>query len=152
MYDEIIKRYRPRGWRIVHTKRKDELAVKTRRAMARGATRALPHDAPSIGECDPFVRKIYCPTIVDPLTLQIALHEIAHVLLSHLVTTFPTHQAEFEAERWSFEIMRQNGIPVSRGIKRMSTRYIKHCIRNAERAGHEVPRHIRKFGEHHGRV
>lgn len=147
MYEEIIKAHKPRGWRIVPTKRKDAVADRARATAYTRSIKTLPPDAPDLAECNYDKRRIYCPHVVDAFTLQCLLHEIAHVILRHRDRYTPLARAEYEAERLSFEIMRLHGVRVSRGIRRLSARYINLCITADERKGVAIPARVRHHGE-----
>jgi hypothetical protein len=55
---------------------------------------------------------IEVPKPVCPRTLRVFLHECAHILLHAKAGNKPSHIIEFEAESWTFETMRREGIPI----------------------------------------
>lgn len=125
-FDAIIKRHRPKGWRVAFSKR--------RTANSLGAE--------AIGE-----RKIIrAPYVTDPETLHFLLHEFGHVHLKHWTTGKSSrHREEFEAERWAAEIMRIEGVPVSATIKKAIRAYIRDCIAEDQSKGVPIEAHVARF-------
>lgn len=67
-------------------------------------------------------------------TLQIALHEVGHVVLGHCALTRGGHRKdkrrsyakEAEAENWSFRRMQELGVPVPRKSRARAQRYVAY--------------------------
>jgi hypothetical protein len=140
IYEHVIRRHRPKGWRVFHTAARNEKAEKIR--VLKGN---YPHQA-DIALADPNRRVIRAPYVVDLFTLQTLLHEYGHVHLKHWgVGAATRHREEFEAERWAMEMMRIEGFPVTDDIKRGVRRYIRFCIKEDEAKGLAIEPHIRRF-------
>ena len=143
MYEGIVKRHRPRGWRVCYSKRKD---------AALEYVRKHPRCEPKqdIACAEPSKRTIYAPHTVDPFSLQILLHEFGHVHLHHWDQGKSVeHREEFEAERWAMEIMRMEGVKVPRiGMSRAKL-YVRSCIKSDEELGHVIHSPAKKFVEKH---
>lgn len=91
-FARIVAKYRPRGWKIVETAQ-------------------VPRDA---GGLTVFGNnRIYCPFVVDAYSLQVYLHEVAHVKLRHRWTPKPRYVQEYEAEMWSFAALVNEGFPIT---------------------------------------
>jgi hypothetical protein len=98
--DEIVKRYRPRGYTIKPTHHRwqwDTAEVCNKK------------------------RVIACPTLKDDESLFLFIHEVGHVTLGHFKHKLPRHKEEFEAERFALHVFRAEGIPV--------TKYIMNLVR-----------------------
>lgn len=149
MYDDIIKRHRPRGWRIAFSRRRDKAADKARKLYMRKRMPALkPGMSNVIAICDNGRKTIYAPHVVDEFTLQILLHECGHVHMKHFTHGKSCmHKEEWEAERWSMEIMRMEGIAVTPLIKRGVRRYIKLCLDHDESHGVPIHMHIERYAK-----
>lgn len=140
IYEHIIRRHRPKGWRVLFQARLNKRAE---------AGRLLSDTDPVsswVAEADAERRVIRAPYVIDAYTLSILLHEYGHVHLKHFTTGLATlHRQEFEAERWAMEIMRIEGVPVTDDIKRGARRYIRHCIKKDMEAGLSIEPHVRRF-------
>lgn len=80
--------------------------------------------------------RIEAPRPVTRRALQIYLHECAHVLLGHCGNrSKPTHVKEWEAETWSFRVMREEGVPVPRKAILGAKRYVRRKIAQAQKRG-----------------
>jgi hypothetical protein len=139
MYEAIVKRHRPRGWRVSFTKRKDEVADDLRKH---------PDKAPKFDvACSyPECRLFHIPHVVDAFTLHIALHEFGHVHLRHWDRGESLlHREEYEAERWAINIMRMEGVKVPRETMRRARVYVRWCIKHDEAAGRPIHVPARRF-------
>lgn len=94
-FDEIVGKYQPDGWKVRQVKR-----------------------VPG-GDCAGIAiwnkKTIYTKPVKDLRTLQVYLHEAAHVHLNHLGLPVrkPMMVEEYEAEMWSFAALVNEGIPVT---------------------------------------
>lgn len=141
-YAHIIKRHRPKGWRVYHSKRRNELFD-----MCANKPAHLPTNT-TIAVAYPETRIIRAPYVVCPGTLNVLLHEFGHVHMKHWTSGANVlHRIEFEAERWAMEIMRIEGIPVSREIRKEARRYIRTCINEDLANGIEIEPHIARFAQ-----
>lgn len=146
MYEDIIKRHRPRGWKVYHSKRRTDIALAAKAADEKGKKRK------GLIDCaitDFESRTIRAPRVVCEYTLQILLHEFAHVKLKHIVyvgeptpDSMPLHKMEYEADEWAMTIMRLEGIKVTRAIKISAKRYLQHCIAKDLKEGNAIHIHI----------
>lgn len=146
-FDAILKRHRPRGYKIAPSKRRTEIALKAKDADVRNVRRKDLIDCAYVD----FDRKIIrIPYVGCTYTLQIVLHEFAHVHLKHISYVGephdknPLHIQEFEADRLSMEWMRMAGFTVTAAIKRSHKRYLRHVIAHDEGHGVAIKPHIRK--------
>lgn len=91
---DIVKRYRPRGWRVVE----------------RRAARAPQHIAG--GQADFDKKTITVPPLDNVWGVAVFLHECGHVHLRHEYRQkrLANHIAEYEAEKFSLHIMQAEGI------------------------------------------
>lgn len=143
MYEEIIQRHRPRGYRVRHTRRKDKIAEDTRIALRKRNWATA--GTVMVAECH-FERKtIYAPTVTDPFTLHILLHEFAHVHLGHAGKTVPRHVEEWEAEQWAIGVMKGHGICIPRIVYRSIRVYMRELIEADSGRGHAIKRHVKRF-------
>ncbi len=121
--ESIIKRHRPKGFRIRFSRH--------RKTSGKAS----------------FERKvIYCPHVTGPETLQIYLHECAHVHLKHKDEPL-LHKIEFEAEMWAIAIMRLEGIPVPQSVLVAAREYVSRCIHSDEAKGLPIETHIRRWAQ-----
>lgn len=147
MYEDLLKKHRPRGWRIYHSKRRTEKALEAKASDERGVQRARLIDC-AYADFDKKI--IRAPLAVCEYTLQIVLHEFAHVHLKHVTyvgedpSKNPLHVQEFEADRLSMEWMRMAGVPVTKAIKNSHKRYLRHCIGKDEAQAVTIRPHIKK--------
>lgn len=123
MYEEIVKRYKPKGWKIIHR------------------SKASP-DALALSIHDAKGKRIICPKVVDRPTLFLYLHECGHVHLGHFKLTLETAREEYEAERWAMNTMRQEGIPVPRQVIKDAKWRVKKHIKDA---GGSAPAHVKRY-------
>lgn len=130
--DEIVKRYRPRGWSI----RESEHRWYWESAEADNGMRKGVRVKP---------RVIACPTLRDADSLFLFLHEVGHVRLGHFKLKLVRHREEFEAERFAIHVFRCEGIPVTKNIRtRIRERLRQHIKYDIE---HNVPiqHHIARY-------
>lgn len=120
--NELRKRYTPAGWAVQEWEKDG-------------------------GLCNINTKIMKVPKLVTPEALQIFLHECGHVHLGHytLRGAGPLHVEEFEAERWSFEIMRQNGITVPRWVVVEGKVYVRTCIYKDRQKGIDIQKHVEKW-------
>ena len=78
-------------------------------------------------------RRIECPKPIDPRSLQIGLHEIGHQILHGKVVgrSRPRYVEEWQAELYSLEVMREEGIDVTKDIMQTSKRYVVGALHKA---------------------
>lgn len=148
MYEDIIKRHKPSGWRVCHSKRRTEIALA---AKAKDEAKIKRDGLINCAVTDFDNKVIRAPHVGCEYTLQILLHEFAHVKLKHWTYVgdpptkgIPLHKQEFEADRWSMEIMRMEGVAVTAAIRLSHKRYIRHCIARDEASGVPIHDHIGK--------
>ena len=146
MYDEIIARHKPRGWKVSHTRTKTKIIEETETFWSDGRRK---HDKGGERDCAvsyPIAKCIYAPKIVGPATLFVLLHEFAHVHLRHWEQGKSSlHREEYEAERWACHIMHAEGIPVPRWIIKLSKWYIRRCIESDSMKGLKIHPPARRF-------
>lgn len=146
MYEDIIKRHRPRGWKVYYSKRRTEIALQAKNDDEKLRSRD------GLIDCaitDFNTKTIRAPFVVDEYTLHILLHEFAHVKLKHITyvgqpepEALPYHKQEFEADEWAMTIMRLEGVKVTKAIKISSRRYIQYCIARDLKVGMPIHTHI----------
>lgn len=142
-FDEIIKRHRPRGWKIYHSKHRTKMVLMAKDFDAKNLDRD--HIDAVFAEANYDKKTIRGPLVVCEYTLHCILHEIGHVKLEHWTRgASVTHKEEFEADRWAAEIMRLEGVPITNAIKRSNKRYLKECIESDERKGVPIHSYIRR--------
>lgn len=124
MYEEIMRRHRPHGWKVIH-----------RNYVSKTAIALSIHDAKG--------KRIICPQVVDRETLYLYLHECGHVHLGHFKLDLETPREEYEAERWAINTMRSEGIPVPRECLRKAKLRVQSHIINAGSA----EAHVCKWSE-----
>lgn len=91
MIPALVKRYRPRGWTVQESRHRWTWTS---------------------AEANHVRRTIYVPTLNDLDALQLFLHECGHIILKHWDHDQPKHKEEFEAEKFSLGILRNEGISV----------------------------------------
>jgi hypothetical protein len=127
--DEIVKRYRPRGWRVRQSRHRWEW----KSASANYNRRTL-----------------YVPTLKDAPSLFLYLHECGHVHQGHFKITLPRHREEFEAERYALHVFRNEGIPVTKaimsGVRYRLGIHIEYDIKRNT----PIQRHIARWAKHNG--
>lgn len=125
MFEEIVRRYKPRGWKVVY------------RAPVSAVAEALSiHDAKG--------KRIICPPVIDRETLYLYLHECGHVHLGHFSMELDTPREEYEAERWAINTMRAEGIPVPRACLEKARSRVRLWI---TRSG-SAETHVRRWAKH----
>lgn len=144
----IVKRHHPRGWRIYFSKRRTDIALAAKDKDERGVRR---DGLINCAYTDFEKRIIRSPHPLCEYTLQILLHEFAHVHLKHITYVgdpptkgIPLHRQEFEADRWSMEIMRIEGITVTKAIVLSHKRYLRRCIKRDKADGVLIHKHVQK--------
>lgn len=109
-FDRLVEKYRPKHWRVRVTK---------------GKIPCEEQDDPA-GLTVYSSRTIWVHPVVDLKTLQVYLHEVAHVHL-HLPNDENRIKQEYEAEMWSFAAMVNEKLPVtSQMIRDAKTNLLGH--------------------------
>lgn len=144
MYDDIIKRHRPRGWKVYHSKRRTDIALEAKRKDDLGQKR---EGLINCAVADFGNKTIRAPRVQCEYTLHILLHEYAHVHLGHGAfpddsEKLPLHKQEYEADEWAMTIMKLEGVPVTKSIRVSSRRYVDHCITKDIKKGLPIHTHI----------
>lgn len=148
MYEEIVKRYRPRGWRLVFSRRKSKYADDQRVLLMRKNAPEMERNALTLAVADPNKKVIHAPYVVDEFTLAILLHEFGHVKLEHWGRgEAPSHRQEFEAEKWALNIMELEGVVVPAYVTRAAKRYIRRCIKEDKLKGEPIQPHVKRFAK-----
>ena len=75
----------------------------------------------NIGRYNPKENKVYTSKPINAERLQVGLHEIGHKLFINIK---PNYLQEYLCEMFSFEIMKNNNIPIKKKIKARSKKYI----------------------------
>ncbi len=127
--DELVKRHRPRGWRVQQS---------MKRWVSSSAT------------TDYNKRMIYAPTLMDDDALFIFIHECGHIVLRHWhqVPYLAKHHEEFEAERYAIHIFRTENIPITKSIMADVRERLCWHIDNDIRRGVPIKRHIARWAKH----
>lgn len=94
---DIVRRYRPRGFRVAQSRHRSKVMS---------------------GLCDLENRILRVPLLRDVESLAVFLHECAHIHLGHFKRDIPHYEEEWEAERYSFLILRAEGIFVPSVVRR----------------------------------
>lgn len=124
--NEIVKRYRPRGWRVAQSRHRWTW---------------------SSAKAEPNKRVLYVPTLDDDDSLFIYLHECGHVVLKHFDNDLPAHREEFEAERFAVHVFRTEGLPVTKLIlSDLRARLCTHIKADIKR-GVTIQRHIARWAK-----
>lgn len=127
--DEIVKRYRPRGYRVRQSRHRWKWE--------------------SAEVCNKK-KYIAVPTLKDDDSLFLYLHEVGHVKLDHFKVKLPKHREEFEAERFALHVFRSEGIPVTKAIM-IGVRARLHAWINRDiKRGKPISRHILRWAKHSG--
>jgi hypothetical protein len=125
--DEIVKRYRPRGWRVSQSRHRWDW---------------------SSASANPARRTLYVPTLKDDDSLFLYLHEVGHIVLKHFDNDLPAHREEFEAERFAVHVFRTENIPVTKLIlSDLRDRLCSHISADMKR-GVKIQRHIARWAKH----
>lgn len=141
-YSDVLKRHKPKGWRVYHSVARTQSALEVKALYERGDD---PETLTTLAIAYPEKKIIRGPHAVCEFTLHIVLHEFAHVKLEHWgIGASTLSKEEYEADRLAMEWMRLEGIPVTRVIRKSSRKYIRHCLKIDEAAGVAVPSHIRR--------
>jgi len=127
--DEIVKRHRPRGWRV-------------RQSKHRWAWESA--------EADDKARILSVPTLKDDDSLFLYLHEVGHVKQDHFKLKLPKHREEFEAERFALHVFRNEGIPVTKAIMKSLRARLRGWIDYDIKRGVKVQHHIARWAQHNG--
>lgn len=151
MYEAIVKRHKPQGW-VVRTKKLycDRAATYKVELLTKKRLTSPLHTLAETCVFDDGTKFIYIPKVVDEFTLQIVLHEFGHVRLGHLRADYkgsPSHKEEWEAERWAINVMRTEGVVVTKEVIRSMRRYLKRLLAQDEAKGKPIHRPVRKFVE-----
>jgi hypothetical protein len=110
--DGIVRRHRPRGWRV-HQR---------------------PPTATLWGQTDPHRRRIDCPPLDTRDGIFIFFHEVGHVRYRHDFYEAAhkgharPHVEEYEAERYAIAAMQNEKIPVPRGQLKRAKENVRDWI------------------------
>jgi hypothetical protein len=105
----IVRRHRrllPKGWRVQFYDGRDDGVGLVDIGMTRLHGRLTVCD----GFADYRQKRIVAPRPVSPYTAFVFLHELAHVVLGHLIKEHEHDAVEREATRWARKILRVAGI------------------------------------------
>lgn len=80
-------------------------------------------------------RRMDVPHPFTRRSLQVYLHECAHIWLGHDQKGKPRHVEEMEAEQWSFAVMRAFGVAIPRRSRARAKAYVARKIMQAKRRG-----------------
>lgn len=128
--NEIVKRHRPRGWRVAQSKRRWDWSS----ASANWEKRTL-----------------YVPTLKDDDSLFLYLHEVGHIVRRHFHLDLPAHREEFEAEHFAVHVFRTEGIPVTKLIVSDARARLCSHIEADIKKGVPIQRHIARWANHKGK-
>ena len=130
--DEIVRRYRPRGWRVAQSKHRWKWD--------------------SAAACN-IKRVLYVPTLRAADTradesLFLYLHEVGHVVKKHFDQKLSHHREEFEAEMFAFHIFKVEGIPVSKYIRNAIRVRLCSWIKSDIKKSISIEPHIARWAKH----
>ena len=121
--DGIVRRHLPRGWQHV-------------------VASAGPYWAYADSEHRHIVTS---QPVSDRWWLQMFLHEVGHVRIKHHKDNPPRHVEEYEAEIYALEVMRHEGVPVTRaGLRRAKVNVDGRIIEDRYKDVEILP-HIEKW-------
>jgi hypothetical protein len=113
-FADIVKRHRPRGYRLVERAMKANHGVTT------------------------FERAITCEPIKDRFALFTFLHECGHVHCRHMIHNgkdAPPWREEYEADKYATEAMRAEGVPIPRKMVALRREILRDLIKAANVVG-----------------
>lgn len=94
------------------------------------------------------------PRPVDAHSLQVYLHECAHYSLGHrhkgMNENLTMAHEEYQAERWSLMIMRQEGIPVPRKVLVLAKENVRDLLTKETKRGDPygvTPAYVRRWAK-----
>lgn len=91
-------------------------------------------------------KHINAPRPITRRALQIFLHECGHAHHKHQERKEPRYIQEYQAEQYSFEIMRKEGIAIPRASLERAKKYVARKIRQAEvRGAKHIDPAVRKW-------
>jgi hypothetical protein len=125
--DDLVKRHRPRGWRVAQSKHRwkwDSAA------------------------CCNVKRILYVPTLKCDESLFLYFHEVGHVIKKHFDRKPAHHIEEFEAELYAVHIFRSEGIPVTKYIRDGIRERLCSWIVSDAKKGIPIQRHIARWANH----
>jgi hypothetical protein len=125
---EIVKRHRPRGWRVRESKHRFKV---------------------NSGLADHNRRTLYVPTLIDESALFLFLHECGHVKHRHFDSDVnqPIHRDEFEAEQYAIHVFKNEGIRLPRELLSRARERVRHWIAHDEKHGVPIQAHVRRWAE-----
>jgi hypothetical protein len=116
----IFKKYRPRGYRI----RWHKPSERSPGGAAPGTWGRAYKDHEQHG------RLLSIPRLTSEFALEVALHEIAHIVLEHLARYMKErYLEEYEAEVWAITTMRREGINVPRHVINEAKAWVRSIIK-----------------------
>lgn len=124
--NEIVKRYRPRGWRVLQSRHRWHWN--------------------SAASCT-IKRTIYVPTLKDDDSLFLYLHEVGHVVKKHFELKPPHHREEFEAELYAIHIFRVEGLPITKYIRDTMRERLCSWITSDIKKNIPIQRHIARWAK-----
>lgn len=122
--DEIVKRHRPRGWRIAQSK------LRWTWSSARAEWKR---------------RVLFVPTLKDDDSLFLYLHEVGHIVRRHWDVDLPKHREEFEAEHFAIHVFKTEGIPITKLIISDVKYRLREHIASDKKLGVPIERHIARW-------
>jgi hypothetical protein len=125
--DDIVKRYRPRGWRVRQSKHRWEW---------------------SSASANPSKRTLYVPTLDDADALYLYLHEAGHVRLGHFEHDIPAHREEFAAEHFAVHTLRTENVCVTKLMIKDAKYRVRLHIDADIKKGIPIQRHIARWAGH----
>lgn len=125
--NEIVKRHRPRGWRIAQSKHRWDW---------------------SSASADWARRTLSVPTLKDDDSLFLYLHEIGHIVRRHFSLKLAHHREEFEAEHFAVHVFRTEGIPVTKLIISDARDRLCAAIEADTKKQIPIQRHIARWAKH----
>ncbi len=129
--NEIVKRHRPRGWRVAQSHHRWKWN--------------------SAASCN-IKRVLYVPTLKtnhkSDESLFLYLHEVGHVVKGHFGRKLAHHREEFEAEMFAVHIFRVEGIPITKYIRDTIRERLCDWIASDIKRGIEIERHIARWANH----
>jgi hypothetical protein len=122
--NEIVKRHRPRGWRVAQSRYRWDW---------------------SSAQADPNKRTLYVPTLKDDDSLFLYLHEVGHIVRRHWNVNLSKHREEFEAEHFAIHVFKTEGIPITNIIIRDVKYRLREHIKADRKRGVPIERHIARW-------
>lgn len=120
---DIVRRHKPRGYRIRHTKRMTKL----------------------MNGYASYRRKVLVvPQLINVEGLYVYLHECGHVHMCHFhkkVRPIP-HREEYEAELYAINALRAERVFFPLRLRQAARAYIARHVRQDRKAKHDICQHV----------